>query len=256
MEKVLKCKDFDSWVSFLSRLGNISSTYILKNDIYLAFGKKTIDGKCIPGRHIVKDPLFEDDDDYVRDGIYVLYNTIEHWVQLFKNFDKDMRKKIIYEKHTDGIYIRCGVDRVSRFKVFELLTSKSDIDDNVSNEIRLSVQNIEWFDSMLEDSDWFNFQNDQLVDIRNNGIMGIYQYFGERKVETRVARSLFMLAGVSRMNTPIANYASFSFTEPNEVNIGTVRFHANYKCGSSNLISMECFHEYILLAYNVEDEEE
>ena len=88
MELVLKCKDFDAWVSFLGRLNKIGSGYIIKNDIILATVKGTKSGSNdkIPGRHIIKDPLFIDDEDsYIPDAVYGMYDGLDKWINVFKN---------------------------------------------------------------------------------------------------------------------------------------------------------------------------
>lgn len=266
MEINLKCKDFDAWVSFLGRLGKIGSKYIIKNDIILATVKANKSGTNdkIPGRHIVRDPLFIDDEDgCIKDRIYYMINSVEYWVKIFKSIKENnmyIRKQITYIRTPDGIFVEFygGL----RYQIFKLL-DKNQIEDNEEyNNYINCARCINWFDDFLKipgslDSEWVKFSEDELIDIRDGKVFAMHQFVLDTLMWTRIAKSTFTMAGVSRLGNPIASDAEFTFIPPspnaNEP-VGMFDMHVMYKSpADSKLIKVECIHEYIILLYSEEE---
>lgn len=261
MEKLqmkLKCKDFDSWVSFLGRLSKIGHDYIIKNDIYIATERNIKSGTTdkYPGRHIVKDPLFMDEC-YVEDGVYMVSDieTIISEIQRAQENDMDCRKNIEYFRTEELIGIQLGNYAID---VARLITGETT--DNIKNV----ANSVTWFDDLFpiageesntESNDslhagWDTFTDKDLINIRNNGIFNIHKETRGRTVATRLARSLFCLAGVSRMDTPIALAGEYTTFPSDQSDVAILRIHAIYKCGQSLNITVNTIHEYLVLIYN------
>lgn len=268
MEMILKCKDFDAWVSFLGRLNKIGSGYFIKNDIILATVKGTKSGSTdkIPGRHIIRDPLFVDDEaSYVPDGIYGLYDNLDKWITLFKNIkdnNKDARKEIRYIRRKEGIYIQFygGLE----FKLFGLITEESMNNEDFSI-VKQCANGVRWFENFIEtpeliESEWIPINTNTLVALRDGAPITLTQTVKDTPMWARIAKSVFTMAGVSRIGTPIANRAEYSIIPPAKdasQPIGMLELHASYKApADSKLISVECIHEYMILIYNEEENKE
>lgn len=250
----LRCKDFDAWKSFLNRIAKIGTGYIIKNDILLASKRNNKPGttETYPGKHIIRDPFFIDDDScYVGDGTYVM-NDIEsilRWIDSIENGDKDCRKDIEYIRTPERIELRMGTYIMT---IAELLTT--DPGENlqaVANSVHRYDDLIEPIENMA-DNRWVPFTTENLIHIRNNGIFGIKQTVGTRMVKTRLARSLFCLAGVSRLNTPIALSACYTTLPSTESDVAILRIHTIYKCAQNTNVRVDCIHEYLLLIYDEE----
>ena len=254
MERKLTCKDFDSWLSFLGRLNKVGGGYIIKNDIILPTikGKKSGSNDNIPGRHLTRDPLFIDDTScYVRDGIYVMTESPSYWRDTFTEIGKSnklARKEIYYIREQDGIYVRfLGIPKP--YKVFKLLT------EDIENIIQ-SANNITWFDDFINsvtDSgrNWDSLSHENLLMIRNNGVIDIGQTVDDKIVKSRIARSLFTMASSTRMDNPIALTTEYAFLPSDTSDIAIMRLHSDYKpTKDSKLIKVECIHEYLVLVYN------
>lgn len=265
MEINLKCKDFDAWVSFLGRLGKIGSNYIIKNDIILATvkGVKSSTNDKIPGRHIIKDPLFIDDEDgCIKDEIYRMIDTVDYWVKVFKSIkenNKDARKQITYIRSPEGIFIEFygGL----RFHVFGLLDRNYIDEDEYMNYINCA-SGINWFNDFLEtpsfmNSGWISFNEGDLIGLRDGKVYTMHQTVSNVPMWTRIAKSTFTMAGVSRLGSPIASNAEFTFIPPSQSAsepVGMFDMHVVYKSpADSKLIKVECVHEYMILIYSEED---
>lgn len=265
MEIKLKCKDFDGWVSFLGRLNKIGSGYIIKNDIILATIKGVRSGSNdkIPGRHIIRDPLFIDNEDcYIPDAVYGMYDDLDKWIRIFKNIgesNKEARKEIRYIRRKEGIYVRFNGD--IEFKIFGLV-SKEHIDENTLNTIIQSTNNIGWFDEFLDtprliNSEWVPIDQPKLISLRNGSPLTLVQKVSNKPIWARIAKSVFTMAGVLRFDNPIAEHAEFSIIPPRmdaSEPVGMLEIHALYRePGGSKIIKVECIHEYMILIYNEEE---
>lgn len=253
-EMALKCKDFDAWVSFLGRLNKIGSDYFIKNDVIMATKKGTKSGSNnkIPGRHLTRDPLFIDDTDcYVEDGVYILL-PLESLIDYFKSIrenNKDARKMIIYKRDKEGIYIQFS--GLGDFQIATLMTIDYDV-DNDNNYVGLA-SGITWFDNLVDTVEtWKSISDEDLVNLRNNEVLMLEQEVGGTHIWSRVARSIFITSGVSRLNTPLARHIDYTFFSlDTKDSIGIMRLHAMYNNpGSSKLINVECIHEYTILIYD------
>lgn len=264
MELTLKCKDFDAWVSFLGRLGKIGSGYFIKNDIILATVKGTKSGSNdkIPGRHIIKDPLFIDDEDcYIPDAIYGMYDGIDTWLTIFKKLkenNKEARKEIKYIRDKDGIYIQFygGI----RFQIFGLIDRNYMEDGEFENVINCA-NGVSWFKDFIKtpecvNSCWNSMGSNELIALRDGAAMTLHQVVSNKPMWARIAKSVFTMAGVSRIGSPIANHAEYAFIPPTRESkepIGMLEIHALYKSpADSKIITVECIHEYMILIYNEE----
>lgn len=264
MEINLKCKDFDAWVSFLGRLNKIGSGYFIKNDIILATikGKKSGSNDKIPGRHIIKDPLFIDDKScYVEDGVYGLISDLDNWISIFRGIkenNKDARKEIKYIRNKNGIYIRFngGIE----YKMFGLITPENIKEFNMVDVVRCS-NGIDWFDNFMNtpkslNSEWVKLEESDLIALRNGSPMTLKQVVSDKPLWSRIAKSVFTMSGVSRIGQPIAESAEYSMMPPKPdalEPIGMLDIHAKYKSpGGSKIITVESIHEYLILIYNEE----
>ena len=266
MELVLKCKDFDAWVSFLGRLNKIGSGYIIKNDIILATVKGTKSGSNdkIPGRHIIKDPLFIDDEDsYIPDAVYGMYDGLDKWINVFKNIketNKEARKEIRYIRRKEGIFIRFygGIE----FQIFGLVEKENIDNEDEFIKVMQCANGIKWFNNFVEtpellESEWLSLNQDTLISLRDGEPLTLTQTVSEKPMWARIAKSVFTMAGVSRIGSPIANQVEYSFIPPAPTAvepIGMLELHAVYKSpADSKLIKVECIPEYMILIYKEED---
>ena len=254
----LKCKDFDSWVSFLGRLAKIGHDYIIKNDVFIATEKNTIASDSndkYPGRHIIKDPLSIDDEScYVIDGAYAL-DDIDTLIKSFKAISEnveDARKNIIYSRDKDGIYITFGIVKPTTLKIAQLLTGEtSEIYEKTANSIIDFKSLISPIENMY-DNEWASLSQEDLVNIRNDKLVDISHKFENGILATsRLGRSLFCLAGVSRRDTPISIATDYAFLPSDQSDVAMLRLHTMYKCGQSAMFGLECIHEYLVLIYDV-----
>lgn len=264
MEIKLSCKDFDSWVSFLGRLDKLGGGYIIKNDIILPTikGNKSGSNDKIPGRHLTRDPLFINDTScYVQDGIYYMIESPKYWQDIFKavgETNKLARKEIYYIREKTGIYVRFG-NNAGIFQVYKLLT-QDDIGEKFEAIIN-SANGISWFDDFIKgvvDSGrhWVDISHEDLIRLRNDGIMSIGQEVDDKIVVSRIARSLFTMAYAGRMDNPIALSSEYTFLPSDTSDIAIMRLHANYKpAKDSKLVKIECIHEYLVLIYNIGKDE-
>lgn len=263
MEINLKCKDFDAWVSFLGRLGKIGSNYIIKNDIILATVKaiKNSTNDRIPGRHIIKDPLYVDGG-LIENEIYYMIGDIEYWLKIFKAIkenNKEARKQITYIRTPEGIFIEFYGGM--KYQVFGLL-DRNYIDEVDYRNYINCAGGINWFNDFLEtpktlDSHWIKFSEFDLIGLRDGIPYTMHQVVLDIPMWTRIAKSTFTMAGVSRLGSPIALNAEYAFIPPTpsaSEPVGMFDMHVIYKSpADSKLIKVECIHEYIILIYNEEE---
>lgn len=266
MEIKLKCKDFDAWLSFLRRLGKIGTGYFIKNDIIMATvnGLKSTTSERIPGRHIIKDPLYVKDDN-TKDIIYVMMVDANFWVETLTNIktnNKDARKEIIYSKDQHGIYIHFygGI----KYQIFKILSNHS-IDEDTRAMYEYAASGFNWFNDLLTipttvGSTWVQFKQHDLIDLRNKRISTLAQYVSGMLMWTRIAKSLFTMAGTSRFGTPIAMEGEYSFLPPSkdsDSHVGTFNMHVKYRPPmDSKFIDIECIHEYTILIYGEENQDD
>ena len=259
--RILKCKDFDAWVSFLGRLNKIGTDFIIKNDIIIPTVKGTKSGSHdkIPGRHLTRDPLFMDDEDcYVKDGIYTSCYSLEDMIKIFKSIKENnapARKQIIYSRTKDGIYIQFA--DMQRYQLFNLLDTNYTSEEDI-RRYELISRDLEWFSDYLSaPNDWLNITQEEIINLRNNKLMVLRQDLGDTNVWARIARSIFTMAGVTRLGTSFADNVTYTFLHSENIQKDTalLRVHANYKSpGGSNLIKVNCIHEYIVLIYDEGEE--
>ena len=165
----------------------------------------------------------------------------------------DFRKKIIYFRNKDQIGVIMGITNPITIEIAHLLTG------DIPKNIQKTADSITWFDDLVKpienmvDNEWTDFLETELVYLRNNGILEIRKTVGERTASTRLARSLFPLSGVVRMDTPLALGAQYTFLPSDESDVAILRLRAIYKCGQSPLTQMDCIHEYLVLIYDEED---
>jgi hypothetical protein len=250
----LRAKDFDSYVSFLGRLNKLGTKYVLSKDMIVPVVKanRTGSNDIIPGEHYIRDPLY----DYANpdNNMYVLADTIENSLELFKSIKKnykDARKSITYVRDDEGIYIRFNSINVP-IPIF----SRIDADDCGIDNYRMynleMIQKLEIFSYYAEfiDSNGFDLTEADLIDIRANGVKSIWQKIdGGLTAWTRISKSLFPMAGTGRLDTPIALSSKYRFIcDSNNSKLAKVLFHNRYKStGDSKLVPVECIHEYTLL---------
>ena len=260
MEEVsiqMKCKEFDGYTSFLSRLANIGTEFILKNDVLIPLNRAVKDGGPINGKHLVKDPLFTDEESiYVKDGVYKI-TDLSRLVDSFKSIKedkscgKDKRKLIQYHRNKNEIYVTFADG--DRYLIGEYIpTEKLDERTTLTANGVTNYQDI--MDSFDESSDAFmKLTEADLINIRNGELLNIDKNIYNVNASTRIAKSLFRMAGTTRIGTPISNSASIMFYEPQTFGgvgdkcIMPFRIHATYSC--TNVIA-DCIHEYMMLIYS------
>ena len=254
IEMNLTCKNFDSWVSFLGRLSKIGRGYLIKNDIYIPMEKLEMPGELekYPGKHVIHDPLVpnldldEDTDVYVQNGIYQVVD-IATLQEQFSNVTTNVpnaRKDIRYYRNQDKISVFMGTAEII---IAELVKEPT--------ETMLATANsVSWYSDLIvpvddmPDKEWIPFTNDELIHIRNNGVYNIIEKKDNKEVKIKITRNpIFCLAGVSRMDTPIALSAEYVILPSEESDVGILRIHAVYKCGQSAMITVNCVHEYLAL---------
>lgn len=251
----LKCKDYDAYLSFLGRLTKIGTEYILKNDCFICTEKKSgTDGK-VPGRHIVKDPFsMNTEDNYTSDGIYQL-ESLDNVISEMKEINterKEFRSKIEYVKSEGyfGFYLEDTEGNHLALTIGRLITE--DIPENIKN----TANGVSYYKDLIDPVDnminngWEEFDVDTMTRLRDEQIIPIQKVIGDRLVSTRLARSLFVLAGVSRKGTPIAQMLRYVFLPSDQSDVAMLRCHAIYKCGQSINITVNCIHEYLVLMYD------
>lgn len=250
----LTCKNFDSWVSFLGRLAKVGKGYLIKNDVYIAMEKLEMPGELekYPGKHVIHDPLAieydsdEDTDVYIQNGIYQV-TDIAVLQEQFSNVTSSVpnaRKNIVY--HRDQLKISVFMGNVE-IRVADLIKEP--------DETMLATANsVSWYKDLIDpinempDREWKPFATNDLIHIRNNGIYQIVERQENKEVNIKLTRTpIFCLAGVSRMDTPIALGAEYVTLPSDESDVGILRIHAVYKCGQSAAITVDCVHEYLVL---------
>ncbi|MCM1220355.1 MAG: hypothetical protein NC548_38315 [Lachnospiraceae bacterium] len=248
----LTCKNFDSWVSFLGRLAKVGKGYLIKNDVYIAMEKLPIPSELekYPGKHVIHDPIAiedaEDTDIYVPNGIYQVVDIAtlqEQFTNVAENVP-NARKNIVYYRDQTKISVFMGNVEI---RVADLVKEP--------DETMLATANsVSWYADLIEpinempDKEWTQLTTDELINIRNNGIHQIIEREDNKEVKIKLTRTpIFCLAGVSRMDTPIALAASYVTLPSDESDVGILRIHAVYKCGQSAAITVDCVHEYLVL---------
>lgn len=266
IEQRLSAKDFDAFASFLGRLKSIGSSYIRKNDVILATvkGNKSGGRGKIPGKHIIKDPLFIDDDDaYIKDAIYYTPWSLNQLIDIFKSIKenkKELRKDIYLLRDKEGLYIEFCHDISQRYQIFGLINSNYLTDAEFNHYLKCG-SGITWFDDVVNTIggpfQWTNFTEDELISLRNDSIMVLRQTIKNIPLFARIARSVFVLSGVTRKGMPLAEKARYALLPPSEnenKDIGLLRIHTVHKSpGGSKLINVEVIHDYMILIYNEED---
>lgn len=255
MEFKISAKDWDAYVSFLGRLDKLGSGYIMKNGIMkpIIMKNRSCSHDRIVGYHYIVDPLFTDDDElYVVDGIYREALPISELLSLFKKIKTEevgARKKILIvrEKKVIGVQFN-GLEFIP---IFELLENTTNGGIDVTDDLR-------WYQDYTDPLvyNWSSISTQDLIDLRNNGLKVIKQEMSDGAIGwSRIAKSVFPMAGVTKMDTPFADRVYYTFIPSKQDNIATLRLHVMYKSpGGSKLIHIECIHEYLVLLYN-EDKE-
>lgn len=265
-ELSMKCKDFDSWTSFLGRLAKIGSDYIIKNDIILAVHKGTDKktGDRIPGKHIVRDPLALDDYDFqefcIEDSIFVMQDIQEllKTSQMIQERDKSARKSILYFRNKSQIGLTLGNHEVIIANVFDENLSKKieEVDKGALNAIIATANSIGWFVDLIDpienaaNNKWIPFTKENLTHLRNDGVFRVSSMIDGVVASSKLTRSLFYMAGVTRTDTPIAESASYAFLPSEQSDVAILRIYAKYKCGQSTMTMLNCVHEYLSLVYD------
>ena len=253
----IKCKDFDSYLSFLGRLIKIGNRYIVKNDCYICTEKNNWDTGKIPGRHIIKDPFFNsynlEDNYYTKDGIYQM-DDLDKLIAEIKEINtekSEYRKNITYVKSETyfGFYMETAEGEHLVIQLGKLIT------DNIPEHVKSTADGLTMYqdltnpvDNMMGDK-WVDMDEDMLIRIRDGEAITVTRDLGDRLAETRIAKSLFILAGVTRKGTPIALSMKYTFLPSDQSDIAIFRCHANYKCGQSTTFKINCMHEYLVLMY-------
>lgn len=250
----MTCKNFDSWVSFLGRLSKVGKGYIIKNDVYIATEKMELPGETekYPGKHVIHDPLAPeldvdgDTDVYVQNGIYQVMDisTLQEQFSNVATSVPNARKDITYYRDQNKISVFMGTAEIC------VASLVKEPDENM-----LAVANsVSWYADLftpieeMPDKDWTSFTNEDLINIRNNGIYTIVERNDNKEVKTKITRTpIFCLAGVSRLDTPIALSARYVLLPSKESDVGLLRIHVVYKCGQSAAIQLDCVHEYLAL---------
>lgn len=265
-ELSLRCKDFDSWTSFLGRLSKIGSDYIIKNDIILAVhkgtNKKTNDR--IPGRHIVRDPLALDNYDFrefcIEDSTFVMQD-IQGLLDTFETIqerDKSARKNILYFRNKTRMGLILGNHEVIIANVLDDNLSKKieEADKNALTSITATANSVGWFSELIDpientaNNKWIPFTKESLIHLRNDGVFRISSMIDGVVASSKLTRSLFYMAGVTRTDTPIAESASYAFLPSDQSDVAILRIYAKYKCGQSTMTVLNCIHEYLSLVYD------
>lgn len=250
----LTCKNFDSWVSFLGRLAKIGKGYLIKNDVYIAMEKLPMpsEPEKYPGKHVIHDPLAierpldADTDTYVQNGIYQVADiaTLQEQFSNVAESVPNARKNIVYYRDQMKISVYMGNVEIP----VATLVKEPD-------EVMLETANsVSWFNDLIDPveelpgKEWKQITVEDLVHIRNNGIYQIVERQENKEVKIKITRTpIFCLAGVSRMDSPIALAASYVTLPSDESDVGILRIHAIYKCGQSAAITVDCVHEYLVL---------
>ena len=257
----IKCKDYDSYLTFLGRLIKVGDKYIVKNDCYICTEKNNWDTGKIPGRHIVKDPFFcsANDDYYTKDGIYQM-DDIRQLIAEIKRINEEkpeLRKNISYVKSPDyfGFYLESPTGEHLVIQLGKLITE--DIPEHVqatANQLTTFQDLIDPIDNMVG-NEWTELDIDTMISLRDEHIIRLKKVIGDRLAETRVARSLFILAGVTRKGTPLAQMIKYAFLPSDQSDVAMLRCHAIYKCGQTTNFSVNCIHEYLILMYRDAEED-
>lgn len=263
MDIVLKCKDFDAWVSFLGRLNKIGSKFVIKNDIIFPTvnGTKSGSNDRIPGRHITKDPLFiNDEDSFIENALYVTNYTLEEMLEIFKSIkadNKEARKKIVMSRDREGISIT--FNGMKPLQLFSLIDRNYCSEEDYQSYLS-KTSGLTWFKDFVDSCDeWRKIDTYDLIDLRNNSLKIIRQEVEGNVLWARIARSIFTMSGVTRLDTPLAESVLYTFLHSENIQKDTalLRIHARYKSpGNSNLIKVECIHEYVVLIYDEGDTDE
>lgn len=253
MEISLKCKDFDAWVSFLGRLNKVGSFYILKNNILMALVKGTKSGTndSIPGRHLIKDPLYMGETTEL-DAVYGFID-LNNLIDIFKGIKEnnpEARKTIIYKKDTTGIYIK--FNGMGDFQIAKRIDMSGN--DEYANRCKMASASLTCYEEYLNTPNpWINISTNDIIALRNNELRAITQDIGDGvKAWTRISRSIFTMAGVTRLGVPFADNIDYTFLHSDTIQKDTalLRLHSIYKSpGSSKLISVDCIHEYVVLLW-------
>lgn len=257
MDIKLTAKDWDGYVSFLGRLNKLGKGYIMKNGIMKPMILKTrsCSNDRIVGYHYIVDPFYIDDDQlYVVDGIYAEARPIEELLALFKQIKEEVkgaRKKIYIVKEKDVMGVQ--FNDMEFIPIFKLTIS------NPTGSYYDTSHDLMWYHDYVDPIvyDWNSISVQDLIDLRNNKVKVIKQTMSDGKLGwARIAKSVFPMAGVTKMDVAFAEYVNYTFIPSDQDNIATLRFHVMYRApGGSKLIHIECIHEYLVLLYNEYEEE-
>ena len=240
----MKCKDFDAYFQFICRLFKIGSNYMQKNDCMVAIKRNA----GITGRHIIKDPLFVTAF-HIPDAIY-LYDDLGHIVKTLSDINenkRELRKNIKYYRTKEEFGFIFGdtyTVQLAKLLVGDVSTNILSVASGITifNDLIYPMEN------MVENA-WKDLSLSQLIALRDGQILDILDNIGDKMVSTRIAKSLFILAGVSRYGNPIANASRYVFLPSDQSDLSTFRLQSIYKCGQSENIKIDCVHEYIILVY-------
>lgn len=256
----LKCKDFDALSGFFTRLAKIGSHYILKNDCYIATQKnqisKTSSDKYI-GKHIIRDPFFCDDETYyIKHAVY-LVGELPQIVEDFKKIKEnapEKRKRITLHRNIERIYIVFADD--SEIELARL-GDKDSLEEDVKQTANLvtEFQDIITTSETVSPNGFIDLSEQDLIDLRDDHLKELEETINGRRIHTRIARSLFPLAGITRTGNAFATYVKTIFLPSDQSDIAILRMHTLYPCSGSNIVKLDCIHEYLILAYAVEGEE-
>lgn len=246
----LKAKDLDSYTSFLGRLNKLGSKFFIKNDIIYptVIGTKSSSTDKIPGQHFIQDPFHEDfDDAYGRiDGVVYRMATLGPVIEKLKKIKEEnpaARKDIRVIKTEYGMSINLvGCEPI-------IITTKYVPIDG--DPIHNTIPNY-FGDMEVTDYEWDSLLETEMVSLRDNGLMVISQRHEDMKMWSRIAKSVFPMAGTTKTGTPIAKEIKFTFIEPSEEqkDVATLRFLVTYKTpGGSSLIDIRCIHQYRVFVY-------
>lgn len=248
----MSCKDFDSYDAFLKRLVKNGKYYILKNDCMICMKDKQF-----VGRHIVQDPLhylyIDNSECFLVDGIYI-FEDLNNLIDIFNDIKENkgqLRKSIEFYRNQRELGFIFGSYVVP---IGQLFTDEPD------ENLRQLDASLSWFNNMVNpvenmvDNTWYELNQDTLIAIRDGALIDVRQKVGDTNISTRIAKSLFIMAGISRMGTPISQSAQYTFLPSNESNIMIFEIWAKYKCGQSTKIVLNCIHEYLALIYDEEND--
>lgn len=238
--KEFRCKDLDAYISFLKRIFKIGTHYILKNDIMFALNRTTA-GR--PGKHIVRYPYNVNND--VIYGFNELTDILE---QLDQNKEKYNKRKDILYYHTDDHIILTvnGEDIVVAVAV-------PDINETVKTGLALTTNFIE---EIGDQSSWIELPTSELEKIKLGSVPFIETTIPHSdnilNVRTRIGKSLFKLAGVTRVTAPV-DYTCYWRILPTitEEQIAQLQIHPTYqiKSGGKQLLELDCIHMYQIALY-------